>query len=67
MKHILLAAALVASSLLHAQQIDKLINAKEVERIEKVLSSDSLRGRKVFTQDIEKAGDFISAEFKKGV
>lgn len=65
MKHILLAAALVASSLLHAQQIDKLINAKEVERIEKVLSSDSLRGRKVFTPDIEKAGDFISTEFKK--
>lgn len=65
MKHILLAAALVSSSLLHAQKIDKLINAGEVERIEKVLSSDSLRGRKVFTPDIEKAGDFISAEFKK--
>lgn len=65
MKHILLAAALVTSSLLHAQKIDKLINAAEVEKIEKVLSSDSLRGRKVFTPDIEKAGDFIDAEFKK--
>lgn len=65
MKHILLAAALFSSGLLHAQKIDKLINATEVERIEKVLSSDSLRGRKVFTPDIEKAGDFISAEFKK--
>jgi len=65
MKHILLAAALFSGGLLHAQQINKLINAAAVEKIEKVLSSDSLRGRKVFTPDIEKAGDFINAEFKK--
>jgi hypothetical protein len=47
-----------------AQNIDGIINAKEVERIEKVLSSDEMRGRKTFSPEIDKAADFISAEFK---
>lgn len=50
---------------LSAQSIDKIINAAEVERIEKVLSSDDMRGRKTFTPDIDRAADFIAAEFKK--
>ena len=50
---------------LFAQSIDKIINAGEVERIEKILSSDSMQGRKVFTPAIDKAAEFISAEFKK--
>ncbi len=50
---------------LSAQSIDKIINAAEVQRIEKVLSSDSMQGRKVFTPSIDKAADFITAEFKK--
>lgn len=41
------------------------INFNEVERIEKALSSDEMRGRKTFTPDIERAADFIAAEFKK--
>ncbi len=48
-----------------AQQIDNIINAKEVERIEKVLSADDMQGRKPGTPGIEKAADFISNEFKK--
>ena len=48
-----------------AQSIDKIINAVEVERIEKTLSSDDMRGRKTFTTDIDRAADFIAAEFKK--
>lgn len=47
------------------QDIDKIINAKEVERIEKFLSSDEMRGRKTFSPEIDKAADFISEEFKK--
>ena len=48
-----------------SQSIDKIINAKEVERIEKTLSSDAMRGRKVFSPEIDKAAEFIAAEFKK--
>jgi hypothetical protein len=54
------------TSFLFAQtKIDDIINAKEVERIEKILSSDDMRGRKTFTPDIDKAADFIADEFKK--
>jgi len=47
-----------------AQDIDKIINAGEVERIENVLASDSMQGRKTFTPSIDKAAAFISSEFK---
>ncbi|MEO6948809.1 MAG: M28 family peptidase [Ginsengibacter sp.] len=47
-----------------AQNIDKIINAKEVRRIESVLASDEMQGRKTFTPSIDKAADFIAAEFK---
>jgi Zn-dependent M28 family amino/carboxypeptidase len=57
---------LIATSFLLAQtKIDDVINIKEVERIEKTLSSDEMRGRKIFTQDIDRAADFIAGEFKK--
>ena len=48
-----------------AQNIDAIINVKEVERIEKTLASDDMRGRKTFSPDIDRAADFIAAEFKK--
>ncbi len=48
-----------------AQKADEIINAKEVERIERVLASDEMKGRRVFTPEIDKAADFIAAEFKK--
>ena len=48
-----------------SQNIDKVINAAEVERIEKILSADDMQGRKTFTPGIDKAADFIAGEFAK--
>jgi hypothetical protein len=48
-----------------AQNIDKIINAKEVERIERILSSDDMQGRATFTPGNDKAAAFIAEEFKK--
>jgi len=56
---------LTTSFLLAQTKIDDIINVKEVERIERSLSSDDMRGRKVFTPDIDKAADIIAAEFKE--
>jgi hypothetical protein len=52
------------TSFLWAQKIDAIINPGEAERILKVLASDDMRGRKIFSPEIEKAADFIAAEFK---
>lgn len=49
---------------LPAQNIDNIINAKTVEATERTLSSDDMRGRAVFTPDIEKAADYIESRFK---
>ena len=47
-----------------AQNIDKIINAAEVERIEKTLSGNDMKGRNAFiTADIDKAATFIAGEF----
>ena len=48
-----------------SQKINKIINAKEVERIETILSADDMQGRKTFAPGIDKAADFIAAEFAK--
>ena len=48
-----------------SQKIDKIINAGEVERIERILSADDMEGRKTFTPGIDKAADFIAGEFAK--
>ncbi len=48
-----------------AQDIDKILNAKEVERIEKTLSADDMEGRRAFTPGIDRAAAFIADEFKK--
>jgi hypothetical protein len=66
MKKILLTAAAGFTCLLSfAQNIDKIINAAEVERIEKILSADDMQGRKTFTPGIDKAAEFIAGEFAK--
>ncbi|MEO7307192.1 MAG: M20/M25/M40 family metallo-hydrolase [Ferruginibacter sp.] len=66
MKKLLLAGIAGFISLFSfAQNIDKIINAAEVERIEKILSADDMQGRKTFTPGIDKAADFIAAEFAK--
>ena len=41
------------------------IKKKQVKRIEKILSSDEMQGRRTFTPGIEKASAFIEHEFKK--
>lgn len=63
MKKIFLLLALPL--LAQAQKIDKIITRSETERIETYLASDELAGRKPFTPGIEKAAQFISAEFEK--
>src|SRR5437016_2459814 len=63
-KYILTGLLATVTSFLFAQDIDKIINAGEVERIEKVLSADNMEGRKVFTPAIDRAADFIAGEFK---
>jgi hypothetical protein len=64
MKKILLFQVLFASSTFSfAQKINKVINTKKVERIEKVLAADDMQGRKTFTPFIDKAAEFIAAEF----
>lgn len=66
MKKILLAGLFVISiGFVSGQDIDKIINAAEVERIERILSSDEMQGRRSFTPGIEKAAHFIAGEFKK--
>jgi Peptidase family M28 len=66
MKKFFLTGLMVSTvSFLFAQNIDAIINAKEVERIEKTLAADDMRGRKTFSPEIDKAADFIAAEFKK--
>jgi hypothetical protein len=65
MKKVFLAFCVLSTSFLQAQNIDKIINAKEVERIEKTLSADDMEGRRTFSAGIEKAANFIAAEFKQ--
>jgi hypothetical protein len=45
--------------------VNKVINVKEAERIESVLASDEMRGRRAGTPDIDRAAGFIADEFKK--
>lgn len=54
----------ITSFLLAQKKISRIINAKEVKRIESVLAADEMRGRKIFSPEIDKAADFIAAEFK---
>ncbi len=49
---------------LQAQNIDAIINVKEVERIEKILSADSMEGRRAFSAGIDKAAAFVANEFE---
>ena len=53
------------TSVAFAQNRDKIINAKEVSRIEHILASDEMQGRKTFMPSIDKAADFIASEFQK--
>ncbi len=60
-----IAITLLSTVRCFSQDIDKMINTTEVERIEKILSADDMQGRKTFTPGIDKAADFIAGEFSK--
>lgn len=62
-KTILFVIMICAFGELSAQSIKKIINEKEVRRIEQTLASDDMEGRRTFTPGIEKASAFIEAEF----
>lgn len=64
-RSLMLMVVMLVSVMTYGQNIDKIINAKEVERIERILSSDAMGGRAPFTPGIEKAAAFIAEEFKK--
>lgn len=63
-KFIVTGLLLSITSFLLAQKTDAFINAKEVHRIESVLASDAMKGRKIYSPEIDKAADFIGTEFK---
>ena len=64
-KTFLVAIAVFTSFYSCTDKIDSIINAKEVERIERILSSDAMEGRRTFSPGIDKAADFIAADFKE--
>ena len=66
MKLFIVILFLIQSGLgVYGQPIEAILNAKEVERVEKILSADDMQGREAGTPGIDKAADFISSEFKK--
>jgi len=54
-----------STTILHSQSLNKIITSAEVEKIENILSADSMAGRKAFTPAANKAADFISGQFKQ--
>jgi Zn-dependent M28 family amino/carboxypeptidase len=60
----LISLILFAGFRLQAQSIDQIVNPAAVEKIEKVLSADDMQGRASFSPGIERAADFIEAQFR---
>ena len=60
----LIVLLLFSCSRLLAQDINKIINPAEVEKVEKVLSADDMAGRASFSPGIERAAGFIEAQFR---
>ncbi|NJO25583.1 MAG: M20/M25/M40 family metallo-hydrolase [Bacteroidia bacterium] len=63
MKRIIISGLLLSATFFVFGQ-NGIINEAEVERIEKFLSSDDMKGRRTFSPEIDKAADFIANEFK---
>ncbi len=65
-KKIAAAAALAALSFTaFGQDVNKIIQQSDVERVIKTLADDNMQGRATFTPGIEKAAQFIESEFKQ--
>jgi len=60
----LICIALLIPCLGISQIINKVITKSETERIERVLASDEMEGRRTFTPSIDKAAAFIAKEFE---
>ena len=65
MKQFFLFLGLTASIIACAQKTNDNINAKEVERIERILAADDMEGRQAGKRGSDKAAEFIATEFKK--
>lgn len=63
-KIIALISILTVSIGTYAQDVDKLIDQKDVARIIQTLAADDMQGRGTFTPGIDKAATFIEGEFK---
>ncbi|HWB92975.1 MAG TPA: hypothetical protein VG605_14025, partial [Puia sp.] len=55
---------LLSASPVFAQSVDQIINPTAVQKTERILSADNMRGRASFTPDIERAADYIESRFK---
>src|SRR5687768_2211315 len=65
MKKYIVTGLLAATTFfIYGQKADDLINASEVERIEKILAADDMMGRRTGTPGISKASAFIVKEFE---
>ena len=65
MKHFFLFVGLTASIITCAQKSIDNIDAKEAERIERILAADDMEGRQAGKRGSDRAAEFIAAEFKK--
>lgn len=66
MKKLLVVAGLaLLVTNLQAQNINKIITAKKVKKVEKVLASDAMQGRGIYSPGLDKAADYIAKEFEK--
>ena len=66
MKKILLSLTIICTGLYSCSpNINSIINVSEVERIEQTLSADEMKGRQLFSPELDKAADFIAGEFQK--
>lgn len=64
-KYLAVFVALAFAVQTYAQDVNTMIDAKDVDRIIKTLSADDMQGRATFTPGIEKAAQFIEGEFKQ--
>jgi Zn-dependent M28 family amino/carboxypeptidase len=60
----LICIALLIPILGNSQWINKVVTKSETERIERILASDEMEGRRTFSPGIDKAAAFIAKEFE---
>jgi len=65
MKKLIIITCFLSVSRCFGQDVNKLIQQSDVERIIKTLAADDMQGRATFTPGIEKAAQFIESEYKQ--